>query len=133
MNELIRQLLALITSCAVAAGAQGNDESRAMQPRHAHAVYFTLSDHSQDARRQLVEACKRYLSRHEGTVHFSVGTIDEALARDVNVRDFDVSLYIIFENRAAHDLYQAHPRHTQFVEENQRNWAKVRVFDSSLQ
>jgi len=54
------------------------------------------------------------------------------LNRPVNDPDFDVSLHIVFVNKAAHDKYQEHPRHLKFIEENKDNWEKVRVFDSYL-
>jgi hypothetical protein len=52
------------------------------------------------------------------------------LDRPVNDRDFDVALHVYFKDRASHDKYQEHPRHKQFIEEQQGNWKKVRVFDS---
>ena len=39
-------------------------------------------------------------------------------------------LKIAFADRAAHDGYQVHPRHKQFIEENRETWEKVRVFDT---
>lgn len=96
----------------------------------AHNVYFTLKDRSDAARAALVGACRRYLSDHAGTVFFACGTLEPELAREVNDRDFDVALHIVFESRAAHDAYQEDPRHQRFLAENRDNWARVRVFDS---
>ena len=96
----------------------------------AHNVYFALKDNSPAARQQLLEACKKYLAGHPGTVFFAVGMLAEELNRPVNDRDFDVALHLVFESQAAHDRYQEAPRHIQFVDENQANWNKVRVFDS---
>ena len=61
-----------------------------------------------------------------------IGVLAEEFQRDVNDRDFDVALNLVFENKAAHDKYQEHPRHTKFIEENRDTWAKVRVFDSYI-
>lgn len=102
----------------------------APQPLLAHNVYFTLKEPSPAARQRLVDACKTYLSGHPGTVFFAAGTRDEGLSRPVNDRDFDVSLHIVFQDRAAHDAYQEAPRHQQFIRENQAGWARVRVFDA---
>lgn len=103
----------------------------AAEPRVlAHDVFFTLNDASDAAKARLVEACRKYLSGHEGTVSFSVGVLVAEHARPVNDRDFDVALHVYFKDKAAHDKYQEHPRHKQFIEENQANWKKVRVFDS---
>jgi hypothetical protein len=98
----------------------------------AHVVYFKLKDSSPDAKEKLVVACNKYLAGHEGTVFFAVGVLAEELNREVNDRDFDISLNVVFESKAAHDKYQTHERHLQFIEENKASWAKVRVFDSYL-
>jgi hypothetical protein len=95
-------------------------------------VYFKLKDSSGASRAKLVAACKLYLANHEGTVSFATGTLAGDLNREVNDRDFDVSLHMVFTNKAAHDKYQEHPRHLKFIEENRENWEKVRVFDSYL-
>jgi hypothetical protein len=96
----------------------------------AHNVYFALKDNSPEATKQLLEACRKYLSGHPGEVLFAVGTLAAELKRPVNDRDFDVALHIIFQDQAAHDRYQDDARHHQFIAENQANWKKVRVFDS---
>ena len=96
----------------------------------SHDVYFTLKDNSAKAKQQLVDACKKYLSKHPGEVFFATGVRAEEYKRDVNDQDFDVALHIVFTDNAAHDKYQDAPRHKQFIEENKANWKKVRVFDS---
>ena len=99
----------------------------------AHDVYFSLKDNSANAKTKMVAACKKYLSKHPGEVFFAAGTRVEELNRSVNDRDFDVALHIVFKNKEAHDQYQDASRHKQFIEENQANWAKVRVFDSMVE
>ena len=102
-------------------------------PMLSHDVYFALKDNSATAKKKLVEACKKYLSQHSGEVFFATGTLVEDLKREVNDRDFDVALHIVFQDRASHDKYQDAPRHKQFIEENQASWKKVRVFDSMVE
>lgn len=99
----------------------------------AHNVFFALKDNSAAARQQLLAACKKYLADHPGTVFFSCGTLAEELHREVNDRDFDVGLHLVFQDQAAHDRYQDAPLHHQFVEENRANWKRVRVFDSVVE
>jgi Stress responsive A/B Barrel Domain len=101
-------------------------------PQLAHMVYFKLKDNSGASRAKLVASCKLLLNGHEGTVSFATGTLAGDFNREVNDRDFDVSLHLVFVNKAAHDKYQEHPRHLKFIEENKENWEKVRVFDSYL-
>jgi hypothetical protein len=104
--------------------------AKAAEPQLAHMVFFKLKESSPAARKQLVQACHEYLSKHDGTVYFSVGTLAEDLKREVNVLDFDVALHVVFENKAAHDKYQTHPRHLKFIAEGRESWESVRVFDS---
>jgi len=96
----------------------------------SHDVYFSLNDNSPQAKEKLIGACKKYLSGHPGTIWFAAGPLGEEFQRDVNDRDFDVALHIVFKNKAAHDQYAKAERHMKFIEENKENWKKVRVFDS---
>src|SRR5262245_2692344 len=86
-----------------------------------HMVYFTLKDNSDDAKKKLVEACKKYLKEHEGVVYFSAGIRADNYRRDVNDQEFDVALHLVFKNKAAHDKYQDAAAHKQFIEENRDN------------
>ncbi len=98
----------------------------------AHNVFFALQDNSEPAIRKMVEACRVHLTGHPGIVSFACGTREKGLSRPVNDAEFDVSLHIVFNDKASHDAYQDAPRHHTFVEENRDNWAKVRVFDSQV-
>jgi hypothetical protein len=99
----------------------------------AHNVYFALQDASEAAKTKMIQACKKYLTGHPGTLFFACGTLAKDLVRPVNDRDFDIGLHIIFESHAAHDAYQVAARHEKFIEENKGNWKKVRVFDSLVE
>lgn len=101
-------------------------------PVIAHNVYFTLIDNSPQACQALIDACRRYLAIHPGIIYFGCGTLAEDHVRDVNVRDWDVGLHVIFEDKAAHDYYHDHEAHQRFVEENEANWKQARVFDTWL-
>ena len=98
----------------------------------AHVVCFTLKDRSPQSVQRQLDACRKYLTGHDGVVFFGVGPRTPDLSREVNDKDFDVGLHVIFRDRASHDAYQTHPRHVQFIEENKAHWAKVRVFDSDV-
>ncbi len=100
--------------------------------RLAHHVFFTLKDKSTEAVDRLVSDCQKYLDDHEGLVDFSVGRRDPELDRPVNVK-FDVSLHVIFRDRASHDAYQTAPRHLEFIERQKDNWEQVQVCDSYLE
>ena len=98
----------------------------------AHIVFFTLKESTAENRDALVAACHKYLAGHEGEVYFSVGVLSEDLDRPVNDRGFHVAAHMIFKDRAAHDVYQTHPRHLEFIEEFLPKLETVRVFDSDL-
>ena len=83
---------------------------------HFHNVYFSLQDSSQEKLDALVNDCQKYLSVQDGIVSFACGVREPALDREVNDSDFDVSLHILFESRAAHDAYQADEQHHVFIE-----------------
>ena len=95
-----------------------------------HDVYFTLADRSEAATDALIAACKKYLTVQPGIVFFCCGRVEPELAREVNVRDFDVALHVVFTDRAAHDAYQGHPVHDRFREECGSLWTAVRIYDS---
>jgi hypothetical protein len=99
----------------------------------AHIVFFTLAEPNDANRATLVEACKKYLDKHEGVVFFGVGVRAPEYDREVNDREYDVALHLVFETAKDQDVYQTHPRHTKFVEECKGLWKKVRVFDSRLE
>jgi hypothetical protein len=97
----------------------------------AHSVYFTLKDRSPAAAAKLVAGCREHLTGHPGTRAFAVGTCAD-YDRQVNDRDYDVALLIVFDSHAAHDTYQTAERHERFIAEHAPTWAKVRVFDADL-
>ncbi len=96
----------------------------------AHNVFFSLKDGSDVAVQRLIDDCFSYLREHAGVLFFSAGRLVGEHQRDVNDRDFEVGLHIIFTNKKAHDDYQTASKHEEFIGRNRENWAKVRVFDT---
>ena len=78
-------------------------QAKAADPQVAHMVFFKLKESTDQNKEKLVAACDKYLSDHEGTVYYSAGVMAQDLDRDVNDRDFDVALHVVFKNKAAHD------------------------------
>lgn len=99
-------------------------------PLLVHNVFFTLKESNKGNRDKLIASCKKYLTKHPGVVYFAAGPLVKELDREVNDRNFDVALTIVFKDKAAHDTYQDAKRHLQFIEESKGLWSKVRVFDS---
>ena len=124
--------LAILFLCTVTITMATQNAQQPAELQLAHIVFFKLKDDSAEAARDLVSACNKYLSGHDGTVYFSAGTRGEEFQREVNDRQFDVALHVVFKTKADHDRYQDDSRHLQFISENKDNWASVRVFDSYL-
>ena len=126
----------LLIAAAVAVSISGCTNRLVLEPKKPnnliHDVYFALNEDSDAARSKLVQDCYKYLSNHPGVVFFAAGEVVESHQRDVNVRDWQVSLHIVFESKDYHDQYQKAPDHYKFIEENQDNWKSVRVFDSCI-
>lgn len=99
----------------------------------AHIVFFTLAERTPENRAKLVANCKKYLDKHEGVTHFSVGVNAPEYDRPVNDRDYDVAIHVIFATAKDQNAYQTAPRHLEFIAESKALWAKVRVFDSYLE
>ena len=127
-NVLIYTTLSALTVVAGCGKPLAGECSR--QPALAHNVYFALHDSSSTARAQLVDACYAYLRDHPGVVFFAAGEIVTSHDRQVNVRDWDVGLHVVFKSKMYHDLYQEAEAHHLFIEENKANWKDVRVFDT---
>ncbi|MBM4075052.1 MAG: Dabb family protein [Planctomycetes bacterium] len=95
-----------------------------------HDVFFTLKDGTPENIQKLIDACQKYLKDHDGVVFFATGPLVPDLNRPVNDRDFHVALHVVFRDKKSHDVYQTHPLHLKFIEENKPTWDRVRVFDS---
>ena len=66
----------------------------------AHNVFFTLKDASDEAVQTLIDECAANLREHAGILFFSAGRLVDEHQREVNDRDFEVGLHIIFNNNA---------------------------------
>lgn len=103
-----------------------------MKPLFVHNVFFSLKDPHAERIAALVAACHEYLATIPGLLFYAAGTLSD-VARPVSDRDYDVALHTVFASQQAHDAYQTHPRHLEFVAQQKAYWSKVRVFDSNCQ
>ena len=120
----------LTVALAVCLSFTSAEAKKAAKPMIGHMVYFKLKDGTAENRKKLVDACEKYLADHDGVVFYSAGAIADDFKRDVNDRDWDVALHLVFADKAAHDKYAVHKEHLKFIDENKATWDKVRVFDS---
>ena len=97
-----------------------------------HMVYFYLRDAAQpgDAER-LVAGCRKYLTNIPGVLHLEAG-FPAGTPRAVVDNTYGVGLLVELVDSAAHDVYQDHPDHLQFIRECGGLWDRVRVYDTAL-
>ena len=94
-----------------------------------HQVCFWLKQGTPDTvREQLIADCRKYLGAvptvrqlWAGPPHFS--------PREVVDNSYQVGLLVLLEDSKAHDVYQEHPSHLEFIARNKAHWEKVRVLD----
>ena len=94
-----------------------------------HSVYFWFKP---DADPQVVAAFESGLKRLTGipdigTAYF--GRPEVTPKRAVVDDTYAWALVETFEDLAAHDRYQVHPIHQQFLEEFAASWQRVQVYD----
>jgi hypothetical protein len=94
-----------------------------------HTVYFWLNEGtSEAAKQQLIDDCRGIL-RAVPTVRQLYAGAPAMTPRDVVDNSYQVGLTVILDDDAAHDVYQKHPLHLDFIARNKAHWNRVKVFD----
>jgi hypothetical protein len=94
-----------------------------------HMVFFWLKEGTPEAaRQQLLEDCNTYLKEIPTVRQLWAGR-PAMTPRDVVDNSYDVGLCVVLDDAAAHDVYQEHPRHLEFIGRNKPNWQRVQVYD----
>jgi hypothetical protein len=98
-------------------------------PEFVHCVFFTLKPEvTDDQIEEFVKDC--YLLKQIPSVRkLDAGRRDERMTRDINVTDYTLGVVVYFDDKAGHDLYNAHPVHQKLVAKHKDQWSSVRVFD----
>ena len=95
-----------------------------------HTVYFYLKPEVSE------EETAAFIKRVEGLGAIEtidsiyIGTPAATPVRPVVKNDYSVALTVIFKTMADHDVYQDHPVHTDFIENNKDLWANVVIYDA---
>jgi len=96
-----------------------------------HVVFFWLKKESPaGAKEAIIRDCRELLEKIPSVRHVWFGK-PAMTPRDVVDNSYDVGLCTAFDDAAGHDVYQAHPLHTEFVTRHKPNWAKVQIYDFS--
>ncbi len=94
-----------------------------------HTVYFWFNEGVTDAQRDACIAdCYEYLGKVPTVRHLWAGQPANT-PRDVVDGSIGAGLTVVLDDRAAHDVYQQHDLHKQFIERNGDLWARVQVYD----
>lgn len=126
---LLLPLLACRATSAVASEVASDGASAG--PPLSHGVFFTVADHEDVD--DLVADCAALVAATDGVLAHAVGPRLTDLARPINDQDFDVGLWLLFEDRAAHDAYQVSAAHLALIERWMATLTDVRVFDHAGQ
>lgn len=95
-----------------------------------HSVFFSLNDNLTAQERQAFLAGVESLRGCRTVKAMYVGAPAKTPVRAVIDTAYDVALTVIFDNLAAHDVYQTDPIHLAFVEKFRSMWTQVRIFDA---
>ena len=94
-----------------------------------HTVYFWISEGATPAaREQLVGDCRDLLGRVPAVRQLFVGRPANT-PREVVDNSYGVGLTVVLDDAAAHDAYQVHELHLQFVARNKATWSRVQIYD----
>ena len=94
-----------------------------------HTVFFWLAHPESQSDRDALHAG---LGSLKGINNISVAYIGKPAdtRRPVIDHTYDFSATLIFTDRAAHDAYQVHPVHLEFVAECAHLWNRVQIYDA---
>jgi hypothetical protein len=81
----------------------------------SHIVIFWTDPAPSGAAAELIAGANQYLKDIPGLTHFHAGKMIGS-ARTVVDQSYQVALNTVFTSKQAHDDYQVHPQHVEFVE-----------------
>jgi hypothetical protein len=121
---------AWIIAAAVILAGCATAQSEPSSAKFSHFVLFDLAAEDRAAHEAFTKTLDTYLKGHPGEVSYATGLRAADMSREVNLQDYDVTLHIVFETKAAHDVYQTAERHLRFIDLHKTEWTSVRVVDT---
>jgi hypothetical protein len=133
MKKIVLSLAAIVFAFLMSnCTHQVAQESQSVQYPIAHHVFFWFNDPDDAEARIRFENAVTELLQIPEIKAYHVGIPAPVEERPVIDASYTYSYLVFFESVEGHDIYQAHPIHEKFVEENKDLWAKVQVYDSQL-
>lgn len=94
-----------------------------------HTVFFWLNENAPaGAEEQLAGDCLRLLGKIPDVKAIHAGRPANT-PREVVDNSYAVGLTVILTSKKAHDVYQDHPLHHEFIARNKPHWKRVQVYD----
>jgi hypothetical protein len=94
-----------------------------------HTVYFWLSDAAgDDVRQRMLTDCTELLAKIPCARHTWAGRA-AMTPRDVVDNTYTIGLCVALEDSKAHDEYQVHPLHKEFLARYKQFWKRVQIYD----
>src|SRR5947209_3590609 len=95
-----------------------------------HTVFFWLKENSPAGERDwLIQSCNQLVGNVPTVRHLWAGAPASTPAREVIDATYSVGLTVALDDQAAHDVYQAHPLHKEFIVKHKEHWERVRIYD----
>ncbi len=95
-----------------------------------HHVFFWLKEPKNKAHRKQFEKAMNDLLKVETIKMSHVGIPAATEERGVIENSYTYSFMVMFDSLDDQDIYQKHPLHLKFIEDNSDLWNKVVVYDS---
>src|SRR3954452_21847499 len=96
-----------------------------------HTVYFWVKENAPAGERErLLASSRELLGKIPSVKNFWAGHPAGTPKREVIDASYDVAITVVMDDRKAHDVYQEHPLHKDFIARHKENWKRVLVYDA---
>jgi len=95
-----------------------------------HTVFFWLKKDLDTDQIAQFRAGVETLKEIDNAEAVYVGTAAATAVRPVIDSSYDICLTVILKDIPAHDIYQAHPIHQEFIAKFKDFWTQVKVYDA---
>jgi len=96
-----------------------------------HTVYFWLKETApQSEGQRLAQSCRDLLGKIPTVKHLYAGPPAATPKREVIDASYAVALTVVLDDLPAHDVYQEHPLHKEFIARHKEHWQRVQIYDA---
>lgn len=130
----ITAMLALGTASRANDMTKGNnttENQNKLEGGFIHMVFFYLVDDSPEVKKKFLSELNQFISQVNEIKKSHIGPPANT-DRDVIDNTYSYNLVLTFDSKKEHDIYQAHPLHSQFIENASSLWSRVQVYDSDM-